>query len=346
MPMPRLHLAGRQRLSRISAVVAIVLPVLVVVASCSSSDERSAPRTSPAGAQKQSTTSVPGTHPSTGCGEPPAVAGLASGSPGDVPLTFDSAGVERHYRLAVPDSYAAKVPASLILNLHGSEANAVEQSLYSDLPRRGAARGAIVIAPDAVNGSWQLTSEGSDDDFLVSLVQDVTHHYCVALDRISVIGISLGAWKASAVACRHPDLFSSLVMVAEEVRPPGCPPLPVLAFHGTADHVVPYGEGGDPGVVVTTSNANLPGTRSNMTEWAKSAGCSTQPQVRRIGDDVELGTYPGCSKGIDVQLYTIHGGDHSWPGSSIVILPTTKTISATDLALDFFASHRRPATSN
>ena len=66
---------------------------------------------------------MPGTHPSTGCGEPPAVAGLASGSPGDVPLTFDSAGVERHYRLAVPDSYAAKVPASLILNLHGSEAN-------------------------------------------------------------------------------------------------------------------------------------------------------------------------------------------------------------------------------
>jgi polyhydroxybutyrate depolymerase len=41
----------------------------------------------------------------------------------------------------------------------------------------------------------------------------------------------------------------------------------------------------------------------------------------------------------DVELYTIFGGDHTWPGADIAIGPTTPTVDATRLALDFFEAH-------
>ena len=47
-------------------------------------------------------------------------------------------------------------------------------------------------------------------------------------------------------------------LVTVEVFPGKCDPLPVIAFHGRADPVVPYGEGAE--VEVTgTRNAGLPG---------------------------------------------------------------------------------------
>jgi polyhydroxybutyrate depolymerase len=58
---------------------------------------------------------------------------------------------------------------------------------------------------------------------------------------------------------------------------------------------------------------------------------------------VERWTYEGCDDGIDVELYSVEGGGHTWPGSAIEIGPTTKTVDATKIALDFFDSHPLPA---
>jgi polyhydroxybutyrate depolymerase len=267
------------------------------------------------------------------------VQGLTSKAPGDVPLTFESGGVRRTYRLGVPAAYDKATPAPLILALHGSGSNAVQQSIYTDMPRRAAARGYITVTPDALNANWQLGPKGTDNDFLVALVRSVEAHYCIDLDRVYAAGFSLGSWKAAVMACVHPDMFAAAGLVAVEVHPGPCPPMPVIAFHGTADHVVPYGEGVDPGVVVHGFNADLPGARENIASWAKGGDCSPTKQVRDIGKDVVLWTYPGCAHGVDVQLYTIVHGDHTWPGSAITIAPTTHTIDATNLILAFFAAH-------
>ncbi|MFN8024414.1 MAG: hypothetical protein U0Q03_22995 [Acidimicrobiales bacterium] len=272
--------------------------------------------------------------PSEGCGTTPAVTGPAADPPGDVPLTFDAGGTERTYRLGIPAGYDPDVPAPLALNLHGSGSNAFQASVYSDLPARASERGVITVTPDAIGGRWDLGPTDADDAFLVALVTDVAAHYCVDLARVHAVGMSLGAWRAGATACQHPDLFASAVLVTVEVWPTGCPPMSVIAFHGTADPVVPYGEGADPGVEVAGPNAGLSGARDNFADWAIGGGCDGGYDDEQLGDDVDHWTATGCPAGIDVELYTIHGGEHTWPGADVSIGATTQTIDATDLALD------------
>ena len=257
-----------------------------------------------------------------------------------------SNGVVRSYRLGIPASYHKNRPDPLILDLHGANSNALQQSAYTNMPRLAAAQGMITVTPDALGGNWQLSPKGTDDDFLVALVSDVERNYCVNLDHVHVAGFSLGGWKATTTACGHPDMFASVGLDSEEVHPTTCAPMPVIAFHGTADHIVPYGVGGDPGVTVTGPNAELPGAQFNIRSWAKGGRCSVAKEVHDIGADVVLWTYSGCLPGVDVELYTVLHADHRWPGSPVVIPPTTNTISATKVMLDFFESHalrqRRP----
>ena len=312
-------------------------PVSLTSAAASAS-----PSTAEAPVTTSSTTtssSVPAARASAGCGQEPAVTRTDRTPPGDVPLAITVGPQQRTYRLGVPSSYDKDVPAPVVLNLHGAGGTAERQSIYTAMPTRAAARGFLTVTPDAINGSWELPGEGADDQFLTILLDDVANHYCVDLDRVHAVGLSLGAWKAAITACTHPDRFASIVLVTVEVHPSECGPMPVIAFHGTGDHVVPYGEGADPGVVVTGSNAGLPGVSVNMPAWAKGAGCSDQKDVVRIEPDVDHWIYRDCPTGMGVELYSIVHGDHTWPGSPIPRPGTTQTVDATALALDWFEAH-------
>jgi polyhydroxybutyrate depolymerase len=334
--------SGRRRCCTLVAAAAVVA---FAAGSCSSgassgSAGDAAPTTadSPVAAGP-ATTARRGSAPrgSAGCEQAPAVVATTE-QIGDVPLSFDAGGQPRTYRLGIPPSYDPDTPVPLILDLHGSGSNAMQQSAYSRVPAKGTASGSIVVTPDATNGQWELNPTGADDDFLNALIDDIEQQYCVDLDHVHATGISLGAWKATATACQHQDRFASIAIVAEDVAPPNCT-VPVVVFHGTADRIVPYGEGADPGVVVTGPNAGLPGARSNVANWASHAGCDPEPQVQRIEPDIDHWVYRGCPPGKAVEFYSIDHGGHTWPGSPVTLPGTTKTIDATDIALAWFVAH-------
>ena len=315
--------------------------VLVVLAACSSGgSDAGAPTTT--SADEATTTTAPAPEGTAGCGKAADVEPLGDDPPGDVAATFTSGGVERVYRLSVPPGYDPDVPAPLVFNLHGSGSNAIQASVYGDVPRRAAEDGTIVVTPEAIDGKWELAGTGADGDFLIGLLDDIESRYCVDPARTHIMGMSLGAWKAAATACAFPGRFASAALVTVEVFPGECEPLPVIAFHGTGDHVVPYGEGADPGITVQGFNANLPGAVDNIERWADNGGCAPEPEISEIGDDVTLRRFVDCDPGVDVELYTIAHGDHTWPGAAIDISGhggTTQTIDATDLALAWFADH-------
>lgn len=335
----------RMRHRRPSSFAVVALLATALVAGCSGGGggaERDEP-----GADGTTTTTTTAAAAeiaaSTGCGLEPDVATIGPDGPGDVERTFASGGVERIYRLGVPADYDPDVAVPLVLNLHGSGSNALEASVYGDVPRAGTDRGMVVAAPEAIDGRWELGGEGADGTFLTELVDDLTARYCIDLDRIHLIGMSLGAWKAAATACAFGGRFASVALVTVEVFPGTCDPLPVIAFHGTADPVVAYGEGGTVDDAATP-NAGLPGTLDNIAAWADNGGCDPDPERSELGDDVTLRRYTGCAEGVGVELYTIDGGGHTWPGSEVIIGPasmTTDTIDATALALDWFEAHPR-----
>lgn len=292
-----------------------------------------------AGASSLHLTPGSATTSSTGCGTTPPVTATDTKAPGDVPEAITVGSQQRTYRLGVPSSYSEHTPAPLVLALHGSGANALSMTLYTDLPLQAEKLGYLIVTPDALKGNWQLASTGTDDTFLMALLDYVEASYCVNLNEVFATGFSLGAWKAAVTACTHPDRFAAIGLVAVEVHPVNCPASSVVAFHGTADHVVPYGKGADPGVVVTGPNRYLPGVTVNMPQWAKGAGCSTRETTRSIGTDVKHWIYQRCPKGTSVEFYSIKHGDHTWPGSSIKLKGTTETIHATAVILAFFKAH-------
>lgn len=321
--------------------VVVCALVVVCAASCAGGSGHGGPAPSNAAAPTQpggETVAGATGSPSAGCGTPADTPEVGSDAPGDVVRTITVDGTERSYRLGVPAGYDPDRPTPLVMNLHGSGSNALEASLYGDVPRAASARGMLTVAPEAVDGRWQLLGHGTDDDFLTALTDDMKRRYCVDTDRVFMLGISLGAWKAAVTACGAGSTFAAAALVAVEVHPPGCPPLAVVAFHGTADPTVPYGEGSGHDYP-DSPNAGLPGTHENIANWAKGNGCDPHPTVERIGDDVEKWTYENCTAGLE--LYTVDEGGHTWPGASIDIGPTTTTIDATQIALDWFAAHPR-----
>jgi polyhydroxybutyrate depolymerase len=255
-------------------------------------------------------------------------------------LTVD--GQVRTYRLAVPSTYRSGRPTPLLLLFHGSGSTALQTSLYTGLPAVAARAGMLVATPDAEDGNWMLSRPGAstpDLDFVAALISSLSHRYCVDRHRVVAAGISLGSEFAVVVGCTTSLHLAAIGLVAAEyVLSPCSGPLPVLAFHGTADPIVAYANGGTgsdlPGVHVI-------GVQRNLAGWARIDHCRPRPLRRTVARSVILQTWRGCEGGSSVGLYTVVGGGHTWPGSPIV-LPvarfgaTTERIDASALLVRFF----------
>jgi polyhydroxybutyrate depolymerase len=111
-----------------------------------------------------------------------------------------------------------------------------------------------------------------------------------------------------------------------------------MAFHGTADPAVPYVDGG---MGASLPGVKVRGTELNLSDWAALDGCADHPTTTSIGSEVTQSSWDGCGDAREVVLYTVIGGGHSWPGADPTRGQglTTQQVSATDLALAFFARH-------
>ena len=121
--------------------------------------------------------------------------------------------------------------------------------------------------------------------------------------------------------------------------PPVCtkgPPVSVIAFHGTADAVVPYAGGPIFGV---GGSVLYPGVAQGMSGWATRAHCAPTPQITATTAHVTLEQFFFFNDTATTEIYTINGGGHTWPGAFPVPLlgPTTSEINATTIILDAFS---------
>jgi polyhydroxybutyrate depolymerase len=111
-------------------------------------------------------------------------------------------GVLRQFILDVPREYSQREPTPLIVAFHGRTNSNSQVRGYLELDKQ--ADDYIVAYPSALkNGSsysW-VPSEQGDYAFFDALVASLSSQYCVDMDRIYVVGHSLGGWFANQVAC-------------------------------------------------------------------------------------------------------------------------------------------------
>jgi len=149
-----------------------------------------------------------------------------------------------HYAISIPANYSPPGRVPLILALHfgvggGSSAGAGRDVVAILVGPALAELGAIIVAPDSIQGDW---SSPENEHAVNALLDMVLASYSVDTKKIAVTGFSMGGTGSWHFAATYPERFSAAIPVAG--RPPESPVgwrLPVLAIHSRNDQVAPIG---------------------------------------------------------------------------------------------------------
>ena len=217
----------------------------------------------------------------------------------------------------------------------------------SGLPAKADEESFVLVTPQGTGDRphWNFTDfelGGPDDvSFIRDLLDTLESRLCIDPSRVYATGISNGAAMSVRLACDLADRVAAVGAVAGLYYPRDCPstrPVPVIAFHGTDDPVVPF-EGGQ---IAAGLRLSIRPIEESAADWAKHDGCGRGPEQERVAESVRLVRYTGCEWEAAVDLYIIEGGGHTWPGAAIDVPPlgaTTHEIVATDLIWAFFEAH-------
>ena len=278
---------------------------------------------------------------------------------GDFNEMIVSGAFTRDYLLHVPPSYTGDKAVPLVVNIHGLGSSAAGQANYSGLPAKADAEGFIVVMPQGLSTAlvaqphWNIVLLGAEPDdlgFIDDLLSALESQLCVDSDRIYAAGMSNGAQMSSRLACSLSNRIAAAAPVsgvyfpplAIELPEPECPsarPVPIIAFHGTADTIIPF-NGGPLGEAIGFDFTLRDIDDEIIPEWAVRNGCDSVPTEEQVTANVRLIRYQGCDKGATVELYVIGGGAHVWPGATDFPDPDVNDeISANDLMWDFFVAH-------
>jgi polyhydroxybutyrate depolymerase len=248
----------------------------------------------------------------------------------------------------------------LVISLHGLAERPRIHEWITGWSKLADAEGLIVVYPQGTGrplhwNSSALAGPGRPDDvqFMRDLVAEVGRLVNIDRQRVYFNGLSNGGAMTHRLACEAADLVTAAGMVAAPVGelPGGCTPsrpIPIMAFHGTADRVVDYQGSGSAGPsspdrlgLARRHFAYLPAPQWTA-DWAARNGCAPEPETIPPSGDASGVRYTDCDAGVEVVFYTIAGGGHTWPGG-LPLPPVGKTsrdIDATATMWDFFSGYQ------
>ncbi len=266
-------------------------------------------------------------------------------------------GLDRTYLLSVPSTYRPGHSSPLVLVFHGAGASARSMARHTGFSALAEREGFIVAYPEGIGHRWNdgrgYGAPHDDVGYVRALLDTLGHRLAIDPKRIYATGISNGAMFSYRLACDLSGAFAAIAPVAgamPEALVAACmhvAPVSLAAFQGTADPLVPYDGGG-----VAARRGQVLSAARSVELWSETAACAGPPAVELEPDNapsdgmrVRRTAYPGCKDGRDVELYTIEGGGHTWPGgpaSGPAVGRVTRDIDATAAIWSFFSKHPKP----
>ncbi len=258
-------------------------------------------------------------------------------------------GLERSFILYVPASYSPGIPAPLVINLHGYTSNGFQQMIYGNFRSISDTAGFLLVHPNGTLDStgqtyWNSNWGGTVDDigFIEALIDSLASEYNLDLDRIYSTGMSNGGFMSYTLACELSNRIAAIASVTgsmNENQPASCNPqhpTPVMEIHGTSDATVPYN--GIPGMLESIDDV--------IGYWISFDQCDTTPVITMMPDisptdgcTAEHYLYKNGNNGVEVELYKIIDGGHTWPGAPLTIGVTNRDINASVKIWEFFAKY-------
>jgi polyhydroxybutyrate depolymerase len=246
-------------------------------------------------------------------------------------FTFTFEGIERSYKVHLPPGYNPDSLYPVVFNLHGYGSNAIEQQLYSGFDFVADTAGIVMVYPNGVDNSWNVYGATGVNDvgFISALIDTMAAGYSIDLERVYSTGMSMGGFMSYRLACELDTRIAAIASVTGLLVTDPCAPsrpVGILQMHGTADPTVPY--------------SYVPLT---IDFWTGFDNCPATPVVTDLPDidttdncTVTVSYYGLCDDSTEVILYTINGGEHTWPGALLSIGVTNQDINGSVEIWNFF----------
>ena len=253
-------------------------------------------------------------------------------------------GIQRSYRLYVPNIYNGSESVPLVFNLHGYGSDAFQQEFYGDFRPIADTANFILVHPDGTNditgtAFWNAfgspTETVDDIGFLSALIDTLAEEYNIDMNRVYSTGMSNGGFMSYTLACQLSERIAAIASVTGTMVTPNLNacnaqhPMPVMQIHGTADPTVPY-------------NGNAQGfvsVEDLVDYWVDFNGCNPTAVETAVPDidmtdmcTADQFVYSDGTNGSSVELFRVNGGAHTWPGTN----PFFTTLGVTNQ--DFSAS--------
>jgi polyhydroxybutyrate depolymerase len=265
-------------------------------------------------------------------------------------LTLDIAGETRRYQLYIPETEPPDDAWPLVIVLHGLGGSAARVRALAGFDDVAAEHSFIVAYPEGLSSAWidgGISGSFTEDDiatrnlaFLAELIDSLDAGYGLDERRVYLAGISNGGMFAFHAACNLSERIAAVGLVAatglsysvDSCMP--AEPVSYVAFHGTSDVVVPY----DGGLIVPGFEdlGSFQSAHESAAFWAATNGCAPEPVSEDLPDtiagDISIASresWEACTSGA-VQLITLDGSGHTWPGHP----PATQRLGATNLDID------------
>jgi len=274
-----------------------------------------------------------------------------------VERTLAVAGRDRSYEVDVPAQAPPPGGWPVVLVFHGGGGNAASVRMQSRMSAKGAAEGFVAVYPQGSGGiagklktwnagtccGWAMQHHVDETAFVAALLDDLATVVAVDARRVYATGISNGGMMAYQVACTLADRFAAIAVVAGEMtmaasdcRP--ARPVAVLVIHGSADRNLPIDGGVGAKAFAVHEVRSL---ASAIDFWRRHDGCSESARSA-VDGVVRRMSYSSCNGGSEVEVVTIEGGGHSWPGGDRLarfLDPPSPALDATAEVWRFFARH-------
>ena len=222
-----------------------------------------------------------------------ALALQAAPAPAFVAHSLVHDGASRTWSEIVPGACAARTarcPVLVALHGGGGGMGGAQFAGGTGLSAQGAARGYIVLAPDALGDNWndgrpEIAAGIDDVGFIRAMIADVGGRAGVDPARVFATGASNGGLMSYRLACEGGGAFRAVAPVIANMgtaligrcRPAGN--VSLFMIPGTADRLMPYGGGG---VAAGFGNrGTIVSSDRTLEFWRGAMGCGAAPRTER-----------------------------------------------------------------
>jgi polyhydroxybutyrate depolymerase len=279
---------------------------------------------------------------------------------------IEHGGRQRTYRLYLPAKRVERAPLLFVLHGGGGSGASLERLTRGEFHAIAERDGVIVLYPDGVDRHWndgrplpETAARESVDDvgFLRALVETIATERAIDRTRIYAIGISNGGFMSLRLACEAAETFAAVAPVTAALSTaigPTCRParaISIAIVNGTEDPLVPWA-GGTVSALGLSNRGEAWSTERTFRHFLAADSCagSTLSSATDVdpADETTLVIHSGtgCREGVEVLLYELRGGGHTWPRGEVyahkaLVGRVSNEVDATQEIWRFFARHAR-----